>query len=180
MRRRCRTRTANTWPTRLRSALHGCGHARRNEKASASVIGPAPRTIGRCSLGAHKREEDSRRSRIRRTRSGHGLGTVYPSRTGSNELIGVSQGRFLPEDRRSRKIDTVGVLRSPLRPPGPAFVQATDRPFCCIIVPAIGIPRSGVVASNHKRVHCLMRTPSATLAMMRAVAGSGSLRRRSS
>jgi hypothetical protein len=38
-----------------------------------------------------------------------GAGTVYPSRTGSNEFLGVSQGRFLPEDRRSREIDTLGV-----------------------------------------------------------------------
>ena len=49
-----------------------------------------------------------------RTRGGHGLGTVYRSRTGSNEPFGASQGRFLPEDRRSREIDTVGVVGSRL------------------------------------------------------------------
>jgi hypothetical protein len=35
--------------------------------------------------------------RILRTPSGHGLGTVYPSRAGSNELFGPLRAAFFPK-----------------------------------------------------------------------------------
>jgi hypothetical protein len=62
------------------------------------------------------------------------LGTVYPSRTGSNELFRASQGRFLPEDRRSRKIDTVGVGGS--KPLAPTKNKRENKAFGAQLPPA--------------------------------------------
>src|ERR1019366_3537204 len=91
------------WTTR-----HAGPFSRRCLAAAAVGVPSAPRAP----------EETLHGLSILGAQSGHGLGTVYPSRTGSNGLFRASQGRFLPEDRRSREIDTVGVVGSkPIAPP---------------------------------------------------------------
>ena len=67
-----------------------------------------------------RRVGDQRFAQVFRKFVHHPTGHSFSSRTGSNELFGPSQGRFLPEDWRSREIDTVGAVGLSVRAPGRA------------------------------------------------------------
>ncbi len=56
------------------------------------------RSVGRGSLNVPKyMKKTAPACRIFCAPSGHGLGTVYPSRTGSNELFGPLRAAFFPK-----------------------------------------------------------------------------------